>query len=217
MLFRLVYLFLVRVLGWLALLAGSDAAKDVEIVVLRHEVAVLRRQVAGPGPDWADRVILAALARFLLGRLRLYRIVTPGTLLSWHRRLVSKKRTYLDVPGCPPVPDKVRALVEQLARDNPRWGYLRIQGEMLGLGYQAGQGTIRRILAAARLGPAPRRLPPTWRQFLEAQASGILACDFLHAGTVLPLRLYALFVMEIQTRTVRILGVTVHPAGVWTA
>ena len=120
MLIRLVYLFMVRVFGWLALLVRSDAAKDVEILVLRHEIAVLRRQVARPRPDWADRAVIAALARLLPGRLRLHRIVTPGTLLAWHRRLARRKWTYPTAPGRPPVPAEVRELVEQLQQKPPQ-------------------------------------------------------------------------------------------------
>jgi hypothetical protein len=140
MLFRLVYLLMIRLFSWLALLARGDVSKDVEILVLRHEVAVLRRQVARPKPYWADRAVIAALARLLPRHLRLNRIVTPGTLLAWHWRIVKDKWTYPNATGRPPVPEEVRELVRQLAGQNPRWGHRRIQGELLSLGYRLGAG-----------------------------------------------------------------------------
>ena len=213
---RLAYLLLAHVLSWLTLLARSEAAKDVEILVLRHEVDVLRRHNPRPTLSWVDRALLSALSQLLPVNLRRLRLVSPRTLLRWHARLVARRWSYpRRQPGRPATSPTVRALVLRMARENPRWGYRRIQGELVGLGHPIAASTVWTILKKAGLDPAPRRSGPTWRQFLTAQAQAILAVDFAHVDTVFLRRLYILVVIEHGRRRVHIAGITAHPTGAW--
>jgi putative transposase len=204
------------VLQFLILVGRGEHANEVEIVVLRDQVAVLRRQVSRLDLEPADRVVLAALSRLLPRSRWPTFFVTPATLLRWHRDLVARRWTYpRRRPGRPSVAAEIRTLVLRFASENASWGYRRIHGELVGLGYRVSASTVWKILHTAGVDPAPRRAGPTWTQFLTAQAKGILACDFLNVDTIGLKRVYVLFVMQIATRRVHLLGATPHPTGPW--
>jgi putative transposase len=218
-LLKIVYLLTCRVLSLALMVFRGDLAKDAELLVLRHENAVLRRHAGRVRYEPADRAWCAALTR-LVARRRWAEVfpVMPATLLAWHRRLAagkydtSKRRR----PGRPPTRPGVARLVVRLARENPLWGHRRIQGELMKLGIAVAPSTVWEILRAAGIDPAPRRSGPTWRQFLTAQAAGIFAVDFLHVDTVLLKRIYVLVFIEHGTRRMHLGGVTTHPTGDWT-
>ena len=220
MLFCLAYLIVRKMLALLALVLRRDVSKEAELLVLRHENAVLRRNLARVRYEPADRLWFASLSH-LLPRCRWAEIfpITPGTLLRWHRRLVTRKWDYSDRrgPGRPPTRARLAELVVGMATDNPTWGHRRVQGELARLGHRIAPSTVWRILTTKGIDPAPRRSGPTWRQFLTAQAHGILACDFLTVDTVRLTRLYVLIFVEHDTRRLHLGGITAHPTGAWTA
>ena len=219
---RFVFLLTTRLAGWLRLSRREETWQTAEILILRHQLAVLqRRQPRRPKLTWADRALLAALPGVIpkARRHRLRLLVTPGTILRWHRDIVRRRRAARSVPGKtgrPATRRNIKALVRRLARQNPGWGYRRIHGEMAGLGVKVAASTVGEILKTSGIGPARRRTGPTWSQFLRSQAKAILACDFFTADLPGGSQACALAVIEHAARRVRILGVTLHPTGEWT-
>ncbi len=215
MLFFLVHLALRRLLRVFAR-SSAVAALEVENAVLRHQLRVLRRSVKRPPFERRDRLLLAAASGLLPRDRWVVFLVSPQTLLRWHRELVRRKWSYRHrSPGRPPLDPTVRELVLRFARENPRWGCVRIQGELRKLGVPVGATTIRSVLRRSGLGPAPRRGGPSWAEFLRAQAHGMVACDFFTVQTVWLRTLYVLFFIEHGSRRVRVAGVSANPDGVW--
>jgi putative transposase len=202
----------------LFVLRRDGVEREAELLVLRHEVAILRRGTARPRLRWSDRAFFSALAHLLEPKRRAGLIVTPATLVRWHRELARKRwRHPLRGPGWPPIATQRRDLILRLARENPRWGYPRIAGELAKLGISVGPSTVRRVLLRAGLDCAPRRDEPSWREFLHGRAAGVLACDFFCVDTILLRRIYVLFFIEIDTRRVHLAGISQHPNGMWVA
>jgi transposase len=205
------------VVDLLVLRGRCDRSKDAEILMLRHQLAVLQRQIARPRFEPDDRAILSALAR-AVGRDRWSSfVVTPATILRWHRRLVAKRWTYPHRPGRPSTAAETRQLIVRLARENPTWGYRRIHGELARLGIAIAASTVWSILKKCGIDPAPGRNAESWTTFLRSQAAGIVACDFFCIDTVMLRRSYVLFFIELDTRRVHLAGATTNPNAAWTA
>lgn len=210
------YWALRRLVELVALQMRSEREKDIELLLLRHQLLVLQRQVARPQLRPADRALLAAFSRALPRAAWSSFIVTPATLLRWHRELVARRWTYSHRrPGRPATAVEVRELVVRLARENPGWGYRRIQGELVGLGIKIAASTVWTILREAGIEPAPRRLETSWTEFLRRQAASIIECDFLTVDTIFLKRFYILFFIELASRRVHLAGVTANPDGAW--
>jgi putative transposase len=205
------------VLDLFVLRARTDRSKDVEILVLRHQLVVLQRQIARPRFEPDDRAMLTALARVLSRDRWSIFMVKPDTIVRWHRRLVANHWTYPHRPGRPSTTVETRTMVIRLARENPTWGYRRIHGVLARLGIPIAASTVWAILKNAGIDPAPGRSSESWTTFLRSQAAGIVACDFFCVDTVLLRRYYVLFFIELQTRHVHLAGITKHPTGDWTA
>ncbi len=205
-----------KVLALIVLIGRSDRSKELEILVLRHELALLRRRSGRPGFEPADRALLAALSRALPRRVWAAFSVRPETLLRWHRQLVARRWTYPHrKPGRPPLARPRRELILQLARENPHWGYQRIAGELKRLGLAVSPTTVRKVLSFAGVPPAPERARQSWRSFLRQQAASTLACDFFTVETLALQRIYVLFFISLATRRLEFIACTPNPDGAW--
>ena len=219
-LLRLAYITVTNAFTFVRLLPMADREKDIEILALRHQLLVLRRQVGKPAFTQADRAFLAGLLHGLpTSRLRrLMLLVRPDTILRWHRDLLKRRHAATCVPkrrGRPPTVRSIRALVLRLARENGSWGYRRICGELAALGIKAAASTVWQILREHGIPPAPERVGATWADFLRGQADALLACDLFETRTLTGARLYVFAVIEHATRRIRILGATAHPTAQW--